>query len=329
MKSLTDRLHTLSGFTRSGLFAIITLLTGCNPNSQTALRVATIPWPGYETIHLAQSLGYLDSKSVRLVEMANNTQASMAFRNGTVDAGLLTLDETLNLLQDGVDLRVILIMDISDGADVVMARPEIASLQALRDKRVAVENTAVGALMLDALLEASGLDIADIKLVSKTVNEHTHAYIQGKVDAVVTFEPVKSELLKQGAHILFDSSQIPGRIIDVLTVRTSAMVTHQQALQALVAAHFRALDYLSSQPQDAAKRIAPFLSVTQEEVLIQFDGLKLPGLLDNRALLATTPPELKITAARLARLMLEHHLLQHQVDVSELADPRFLPQANK
>lgn len=307
----------------------LTLLSGCNPDRQKVLRVATIPWPGYESIHLAQSLGYINPESIRLVEMANNTQASMAFRNGTVDAGMLTLDETLNLLQDGVDLRVILVMDISNGADVVMARPEITSLQDLRGKRVAVENGAMGAIMLDAMLEAAGLKIRDIVLISKTGNEHMNAYLEGVTDAIVTFEPTRSELLKHGAHILFDSSQIPGRIVDVLAVRASVMAEHKLALQTLVAAHFKALDYLSSHPQDAAKRIAPYLGVKESEIPAQFDGLKLPLLIDNRALLATTPPELKTTATSLAKLMLEHNLLQRQVDVSQLVEPMFLPQETK
>ena len=305
------------------------LLLNCNPNPKQTLRVATLPWPGYESLHLAQSLGYFDESSIRLVETANNGQTSMAIRNNTVDAAMLTLDETLALLQDGVDLRVILVMDISNGADVVMARPDIANLQALRGKRIAVENAAVGALMLDAMLNASGLDINDITLVSKTVNEHTEAYLKHQVDAVITFEPVRSELLQHGARILFDSSQIPGRIIDVLAVRADAMSKHQQSLKSLVAAHFKALDYQAQQPDDAARRIAPYLGVKAEAVFAQYTGLKIPQLSDNRALLANSPAELNTTATQLANLMQQRHLLQRPIDVSRLAEPMFLPPESK
>lgn len=179
------------------------------------------------------------------------------------------------------------------------------------------------------MLETAGLKISDITLVSKTGNEHLEAYLKDMVDAIVTFEPMRSELLKHGAHILFDSSQIPGRIIDVLAVRTDALTKHRQSLKTLVAAHFMALEYQSRNPKDAARRIAPYLNVNEADVLAQYAGLKIPQLSDNRALLASTPAELKLTAAHLAELMLKRNLLQHSIDVSQLAEPIFLPSEPK
>lgn len=304
---------------------VLICLAGCAPTPETPLRVATIPWPGYESLHLAQSLSYFQPVQIRLTEMANNSQVSLALRNGTLEAGLITLDEALNLIQDGVDLRVVLVMDVSNGADVVLARPGIANLQALRGKRVAVENAAVGAMMLDAMLQHSGLKVSDIQLLTATVDEHARIYQSGKADAVVTFEPVRSALLKLGAHVLFDSSLIPDRILDVLVVRADKMAEHRQALKELAAAHFRALDYQARQPQDAAKRIAPYLGVPAAEVAAQYDGIKIPGLAENHALLSGNQARLKTTAAGLADLMLRHKLLVHAVDTEHLVEPMFLP----
>lgn len=304
----------------------LVLLSGCNPAPKDPVRIAIHPFPGYETLHLALSLGYIDTALVRPVEMVNASQAAQALRNHTVDAAMMTLDEALSLMQDGVDLRVVLVMDLSNGADVVMARPEIANLQALRGKRVAVENGAVGAVMLDATLEEAGLKPADVQLLATTFNDHASVYLNGKADAVVTFEPVRSELLKQGAKILFDSSRIPGRIVDVLAVRTGAILEHRDALKQVVASHFKAMDYLAVKPQDAARRLAPFMGVKEAEVTAQFDGLKLPTLAENRALLSGVTADLNTRAASLAGLMLRRKLLQRAVNTEHLADPMFLPQ---
>lgn len=299
-------------------------LAGCSP-PETTLRVATIPWPGYESLHLAQSLGYFQPNQIRLIELANASQLTLALRNDTVDAGFSTLDEALDLIQDGVQLRVILVVDFSSGADVVMARPDIPNLQALRGKRVAVENAAVGATMLDAMLEESGLSVSDIKIVAATVDEHFNIYKSGKVDAVVTFEPTRSALLKLGAHILFDSSRIPNRIVDVLVVRADKIAGHSKELKNLVAAHFRALDFQKQQPQDAAKIIAPFLGVSAVEVAAQYDGIKIPTLAENHTFLSGAQPQLKTVAADLSELMLRHKLLHHAVNSEHLAEPMFLP----
>jgi NitT/TauT family transport system substrate-binding protein len=311
---------------RPGVWAIALILcmlalAGC-PKQQELLRVATNVWPGYETLYLARSLGYYDDKRIRLVEMPSASQVSQSLRNGTIEAGCLTLDETLSLLQDGVDLRVVLIMDISHGADVVMAPRKLAGLKALRGKRVGVENAAVGALMLDAALEAGGLQAKDIRIISLTADEHAAAYLTGRVDAIVTFEPVRSLLMKVGAQVLFDSSRIPGRIINVLVVRAEVAADYAQALRELVQGHFRAIECLKSRPQEAGKLMAPRLN---DNALAQFSGLRLPDVNENRLFLAGTSPNLRSAARDLADLMLRRKLLQRPVATDRIADPNYRP----
>lgn len=305
------------------------LLAGCDATPEPALRLGTHPWPGYESLHLAESLGYFDQTQIRNIALANASQCAFAIRAGTVDAATMTLDEALSLMQDGIDLRVILVMDISHGADVVMAHPGIKSLQALRGKKIAVENGAVGAVMLDATLEKAGLKIDDVHLISATMNEHVQAYRSGKADVVVTFEPMRSELLKLGAHILFDSSAIPGRIVDVLVVRTNVMSQHTDALKKLIEAHFNALAYQSQYAEDAALRIAPYLGVNASDVLPQYDGLKLPSLSENYALLSGKNAELNTQATHLVQLLLQHKLLEHSVNVESLSNSMFLPKVKQ
>ena len=301
-------------------------LNGCTQQQKPLLRVASNVWPGYETLYLARSLGYYDDKEIRLVEMPSTSQVSQALRNNMIEAACLTLDEAISLIQDGIDLRVVLVMDVSHGADVVMARPGIDTLQALRGQRIGVENAAVGAVMLDAALQAGGLQTKDLTIVPLTVNEHNAAYLAGTIDAAVTFEPILSQLLQAGAHILFDSSQIPGRIVDVLVVRAEIADRYHKALKGLVTGHFRAREYLAAQPQDAEKRLAPRMG---DNGLAQFTGLRLPDLKENRNLLDGNPPRLKITAGELADLMLHRGLLQRAVPVDHLADPSFLPAVNE
>lgn len=181
--------------------------------------------------------------------------------------------------------------------------------------------------MFDAVLTAAHLTVGDVQMVDMPVNEHDAAYRAGRVDAVVTFEPARTTLLTQGAHILFDSSRIPGRIIDVLTVRAEALTVHAHALQSLAAAHFKALDYLARQPNDAAARLAPYLGVSADQVLPQFAGLTLPSLAENRAQMSAPARALEQRAAELADLMLSRKLLRTAVNVDHLVDPAFLPQS--
>lgn len=301
---------------------LLSLLSACNETPDAPLRIGTNTWPGYEPLYLARSLGYYDDSQVKLVELTSASEVIHALRSGNLEGAALTLDEALTLMDDGFDLRVILAMDISNGGDVLLAKPEIDSLADLRGKRVAVEYTAVGALLLDGALRAADLTAADIEIVACAVDEHLDCY--SSVDAVVTFEPTKTKLLNQGARLLFDSSQIPGKIVDVLVVLEEVTSTHSRSLEHLLAGYFKAREYLAGEPNDAAKRMAGRLGLAPADVLASYKGLHLPGLKENQLLLTGNPPLLQRTADDLASLMREKKLLKNSFPLENLPDGRFL-----
>lgn len=308
------------------LGAVMSLfLISCTSEPEKTLRVGTNLWPGYETLYLARSLGYFENSSVRLVELSSATDVLQAFQNGLLEVAALTMDETLTLLQTEHDLSVILIMDISSGADALLARPsEISTVTDLKGHRIAVENSAVGATMLARALELAELSPKDVMVVPATVNRHYELYKKGQVDAVVTFEPVKTELIKEGAKVLFDSREIPGQIVDVLVTRKALQKEQAKALQLLVDSHFKALDYLRSHPKAAIEKIAPRLAMTSDELEESFKGMILPSRTVNQSLIKGVNPVLRQTAKKLASMMREENLLYKEPQIESLISDRFV-----
>ncbi len=313
----------MDGFIRNGLLpCIFLLLAACSSESQHPLRIGSNQWIGYEPVYLARDLGYLSEKNVWLVEMRSASQVLDLLASGNLEGGMLTLDETLTAVQRGVPLEVVAVMDISDGADVLLARPGI-DLKGLKGRRVGVENTAVGAMLLEGALKAAGLKVADVELVPLEVSEHEAAYLQGKVDAVVTFEPTRTRLLKQDARQIFASSRIPNQIIDVLVVRGDmGNGERERQIRLLVAAYFKSLDYMRLHMQVAAERIAPRLHLSADEVLNSYKGIRLATLEMNREFLSHG--KLNKLAGRLLELMLNSSLIERRVDY-RLANPQYLP----
>ncbi len=301
-------------------------LSACSPDT-SPMRLALNAWAGYALLFLAQDLGLLEENSCRLVEFPSNTASMLALANGEVTLAALTLDELLQARESGVDLRVVMVFDESHGADMVMVRSDIHSLQQLRGRRIAVESTAVGALMLSKLLSEAGLEATDLVKVPLTADQHIDAYRAGRVDAVITFEPMASQLRSLGARRLLDSSQFPGLIVDVLAVPAPSLAPHGPALRALIQAHERALRHLQSQPQDAAKRLAPHLQITPEEVLMALRGIHLIDAKDNHRWLSGPNPALMQSAHMVSQLMLASRLLRTQPRLTSLCAPEFLPEA--
>ena len=297
---------------------------GCSREEATPLRVGTIVWPGYEPLYVARHLGYLDEKQVRLAEYTSTSEILRAFRNGAIDAGCLTLDESLRLAQEVPDLRLVLVMDISHGADVIMAKPEIASVKDLKGRRVGAETTALGAYVLLRALQISGLTREDVEIVPLDGSEHEAAFKQGSIDAVVTFDPARAKLRAFGARQIFDSTQIPGELVDVLAVRGAYVQAHPETVQHLLRAYYRERGYSNENPKEAARISAIREKTTPEEFLTSLESLRLPDAKESRQMLMGSPPALLKNAQALAAVMREQGLLSKDVNAQTLFDEQAL-----
>lgn len=313
----------------SGILAIA--LTNCTTEPSSPLRIGANLWTGYETLYLARDLGYYDKKPIKLVDYPSGTEEVRAYRNHEIEGAGLSIDQVLSLAatqensQEGI--KIIAIMDISHGGDVILGRPEIANMKALKGKRVGVESSALGAFFIARALEKNGMSIKDINIVSLELTEHENAYKSGKIDAAVTFGPARIKLLAAGAKLLFDSSQIPGEIVDTLAVSSEAIKNYPDTIQALVNGRFQALNYLEKNPQDAAIRIAKRTQVTPEQILNAFKGLRQPNLQENQRLLDQSDPTLVNSMKKLVEIMVENKLLSKTVDPTKILDDRFIKKA--
>jgi NitT/TauT family transport system substrate-binding protein len=275
-------------------------------------------WPGYEPLYLARSLGYYNDSTVRFHEMTTSADVLKAFRNHAIDVAALTLDEALLLIQDGIDARIVLVTDISNGADVIVAHPSIKSIRDLKGKKIGVESLALGAYVLSRALDKAGLTPGDVTVVSVAVQEHEQAYAAGKVEAVVTFEPAKTRILARGGRQIFDSSQIPNEIIDVVVVRSDILQSKAGHLKKLEDGWFKALEYLTSNPADAARRMGKREGITAAEFSEALNGMIIPDRSENRRLLAGALLE---PATRLSTVMVQGKLLSRPVEPSRLLTP--------
>ena len=300
------------------VLACITLLlalSGCMREPETALRIGTNVWIGSEPLYLARELGRLDPAAVQLVEYPSASEVLRAFRNQAIDGMVISLDELFGLAVDGFQPRIILVVDVSHGADVVVGRNGMRTMKDLKGKSVAVESSALGAFVLSRALAVSGMQASDVNVVHLESNEQPSAFEKGQVDGAVTFDPYRAQLLRAGATTLFDSTRIPGEIVDLLAVRASVLDKQPKAIQALLAGWFTAIDYLKREPKDAAQRMGIRQQTTGEQFLETLQGLRIPSREENLSMLGGTTPELVVTGRRLMALMLEAKLLRSELAI--------------
>jgi NitT/TauT family transport system substrate-binding protein len=295
-------------------------LPGCTPQPPAPLAVGTCIRIGCEPLYLARELGYFGSAPVRIVEYDSATEVLRAFRNGAINAAALSLDEVLQLSQHVPGVHLVLVLNYSNGADVVLGQQDVHSLADLRGKRVGVENTALGAYVLARALAAGGLDRKDIQLIPLPVDQHERAFLDHRVDAVVTFEPIHSRLEAEGAHHLFDSREMPKEMINVLAVRAAYLEKHPDIVQALLHGWFRALDRMNSQPADSLRRMAQSRQMWLPDYVDSLKGYHFLSIEENRRLFVGSPSPLEMRMQSLSSFMLAHGLLKMPAKPQEIQD---------
>lgn len=301
------------------------LLSACAAD-RAPLGLAYHPWPGYAPLELARNMGWWQDR-VRAVPTVSASQSVEALRSGQAQAAALTLDEALLAHAGGLPLAVVAVFNVSAGADVVLGHDAITRGGLRPGLRVGHEAGMVGELMAASWLETLGMKRDQIVPVHLTANRHEAAWRLREVDVLVTYEPMATRLVAQGARRLFDSRALPPErpIADVLVVRQDRLAAHAQALNTLMPLLFEGQRHIRELPTDTAHRLGRWLGLPVNGVVDSFRGLRLTGWTDNREWLAGATPRLPSVERALGEFMQAHGLLTTPLRGGPQAEPQFLP----
>jgi NitT/TauT family transport system substrate-binding protein len=150
-----------------------------------------------------------------------------AFVARNIDACTMTNMEALDMpAASGVPTTAILIGDYSNGNDALLARNGLQMKDLSGKKMLLVEKT-VSEYLFDRAMTIHGLrqQLKQVRMINTSDSDIATAFLSdSSTSAVVTWKPMVSQILKQrGITSLFNSSEIPGEILDLTVVRTDVL----------------------------------------------------------------------------------------------------------
>lgn len=314
-----------SGFPRFIVYLIFFLtLSGCQAPQSDPFDIAVHPWIGYQSLTLCQQNDKFVGKNINVVSTSSLSESAKLLKDGSVDAAALTLDEVLALREGGVALTIVLIFDSSVGADLILSRKSINSLQELAGKTIGMENSFHSRLLLSEALKRAGINQDQVYLEFSPVNHHEDAWNKGNLDALVTYLPLSEQILDE-TKTLFDSHEIPNTILDVLAVRTSSLNNHKDEIRYLIKQHFDVIERIDTNSQDVLYRLSQVLQMPVAEIRDVLYKLNIPGPLYNNRLLQPDSTSLNKTLTKLSGIMLSEGFLSKPVSREGLTNASFLP----
>ncbi len=295
--------------------------TGCSRAPERTLRVGLLVWPGFEPAYLARQLGYLDTTQVQLVDYAGS-EMRRAMRNGLLDAVGLTLTSAIQQYAADTSLRAVMVLDISNGGDAILGGRGVRSIRDLKGRRVAVSPSGGSAYLVMRALESVGLHRADVQHVKTDETSLERALREGRVAAVMTYEPLRSQLIDSGATQLFSTADIPGEVSDVLLTRSATVRDRPEALRAFAVAWYRAREDMRAYPDSMARLIAPRERVKAAQFRMMAQGLDWPDRQSGLQMLQDTASALFDGGRRSERLLVELGLIPTGVQGTRMIDAR-------
>lgn len=278
-------IHRLTG---CFLAALGLLLAGCSTPEPPPLRVGINPWPAYDLLWIADQKGYFRELGleIRLEQFPGLSDTSQAMQRGKLDVAALTIGE---LAQGGTRLEPFWVLDESIGLDAIIGGPGVATLADLKGKRVGIEPDSTGTLVLHAALEQAGLTAKDVDVVLVTLTTGREMIETGLIDALVTYPPVLMRVDRlPGSTKVFDTSQMPGQVLDVLVATPQVMASRRKDLELLTQGYERALRLLREHPDEVYGLVARRNRLSLDEAKASFgDGIRFYDASGQRALLAS------------------------------------------
>ena len=249
------------------------------------MKVAKYYWPGEYWIEIADKKGWFREAglSVELIDTNPDYFASLDdMVAGKMDTNDIALFDVMKHNLKGADMVMVINCDTSFGAETIVAKESIENIKDLKGKKVGVKDGSYLDYILDHVLAKNGLEAGDITVVDETAEKAADEFIKGKLDAIITCEPLVTEAIRKGrGRKLFDTSELPGVSPNGMVFHRSFIEQREGDVQAFVNVWHRATTFIKEHPQEAFGIIAVIYQKTPGEVqeLAQTD--KINDLRDN------------------------------------------------
>ncbi|WP_171060799.1 putative urea ABC transporter substrate-binding protein [Poseidonocella sp. HB161398] len=224
-----------------------------------SIYVGWMPWGYLSDSGIMDKWAEKYGISVDIVQINDYVESINQYTAGAFDGVVATNMDTLSIpAGGGVDTTALIIGDYSDGNDAVILKGE-GSVADLAGQKVNLVELSVSHYLLARALESAGLAEADLDGVVNTSDaDMIAAFAAPEVTAVVTWNPLVSEILgaNPDAANIFDSSMIPGEILDLMVVNTATLADNPDFGKALAGAWYEVMGLMAAGDEAALGAMA-------------------------------------------------------------------------
>lgn len=259
LKSIRSIFRTAAIVTAS-LIAIIGTSQAAQAAEKTEFKLAWTIYVGWMPWDYGAASGIVDKWAdkygikIDVVQVNDYVESINQFTAGQFDATVMTNMDALTIpAASGVDSTALIVGDFSNGNDGVVLKGD-KSLKDIKGQTVNLVELSVSHYLLARGLQSVGMSERDVTVVNTSDADLVAAFTTDDVTAVTTWNPLLSEITSMPNNTkVFDSSMIPGEIIDLLVVNTETLAANPKLGKALTGAWYEIMATMSASDAAADK----------------------------------------------------------------------------
>lgn len=190
---------------------------------------------------------------IEVVQINDYVESINQYTAGGFDGCVMTNMDALTIpAVGGVDSTALIVGDFSNGNDGIVSKTA-KSVAELKGKSINLVELSVSHYLLARALEKAGLAERDVTVVNTSDADIVGVFTgSSDVETVVTWNPLLSEVAAvPGAAKLFDSTQIPGEIIDLMVVNSATLKKSPAFGKTLVGAWYETMAIMQGKDEAA------------------------------------------------------------------------------
>lgn len=166
------------------------------------------------------------------------------FINQEVEAVSMTnVDAIVQLIRRDILANIILVSSYSQGNDAIVLKSD--EVEDIKGKTIGVLQESAHHYLLERYLIKNQIPFDAVERRNTPDIDIFSTFKSEGINGLVTSNPYVSKLVQQeGGTVIFDSSQIPKEILQVLVVRRDVVREHPEFAQALIASWFSIMSQL-------------------------------------------------------------------------------------
>ncbi|MEQ1579446.1 MAG: putative urea ABC transporter substrate-binding protein [Steroidobacteraceae bacterium] len=221
-----------------------------------SIYVGWMPWDYADKSGILKKWADKYGIKIELTQVNDYVESINQYTAGAFDACVMTNMDMLTIpAAGGVDSTALIVGDYSNGNDAIILKGKGKKLADIKGQSVNLLELSVSHYLLARALDSIKLSERDVKVVNTSDADITGAYGSKDTTAVVTWKPLVSTILESpDAQLVFDSSSIPGEILDLMVVKSETLKANPNLGKALVGAWYETLTVMLG--NDAAAQAA-------------------------------------------------------------------------